>query len=404
MKPRLLRPASALLLLAGLAAPLLAGGGQDPPHGAAPPAAPAQPAPQAGVPAHAESLSSAATEGGEEPAHGAAAPAGPHARAPLHVPLRITEPARVVSPGEEYVDSLAGKQPGRFRKDGEHWVDNTGEFAWDEDEEIYWQTISADQLTRGRQDFVQFCSSCHGLEGDGYGRSAQHLRPPPRSFQQSTFKFTKVPSDKLPNDDAIITLVRHGLDGTPMYKWAVSEERLHDIVQYIKSLSPEGSGWRDPTNEIGAVVETAPDPWTDESAAIAAGEAAYHRNQCYGCHPAYVTAPRLNEIRGVDPTTAYGADLTYPKLKKDSSYEVLGYKVAILPPDFTWQTMRYSADARETYQTIASGIGGAGMPTWKGAMPDKDLWAIAHYVRHLTDTWKDKPGRAAFMAGLRKAP
>jgi len=384
MMPSLLRPATALLLMAGLAGPLCAS------------------------PQHSGSLSE--DDHGNAEGHGKAAAAvvegeGPFARAPHDVPLVITAPANVVSPGEAFVDALAAKQPNRFRMDGEHWVDSAGEFTWDDDEEIYWQTIPADVLTRGRQDFVQFCASCHGLEGDGYGRSAQHLRPPPRSFKQSTFKFTKVPSDKLPNDDALVTLVRHGLGGTPMYPWAVSEERLHDIVQYIKSLSPEETGWRDAANEIGAVVETGADPWAGKEAqGVAAGEIAYHKNGCYGCHPAYVTPAKLNEIRGVDKNTKYGADLSYPKLKKDSSYDVLGYKVAILSPDFTWQTMRYSGTPMEAFQTIAAGIGGAGMPTWKGAMPDEDLWAIAHYVRHLTDTYKDKPARAAFMAALRKAP
>ncbi len=378
MTPSLLRPAMALLLLAGLAGPLSA------------------------CLQHQGSLSEDDHETVNPPVEQAV---GLFARAPLHVPLVITEPAKLVSPGEDFVETLAAAHPERFRKDGEHWADATGEFTWDDDEEIYWQLVPADVLTRGRQDFVQFCSSCHGLEGDGYGRSAQHLRPPPRSFKQSSFKFTKVPSDKLPNDDALVTLVRHGLGGTPMYPWAVSEERLRDIVQYIKSLSPEEEGWRDAVNEIGAVVETGADPWEGKEAqGIAAGEIAYHRNQCYGCHPAYVTAAKLNEIRGVDKTTTYAADVTYPKLKKDSSYEVLGYKVAILAPDFTWQTLRYSGNPLEAYQTIAAGIGGAGMPTWKGAMPDEDLWAIAHYVRHLTDTYKDKPARAAFMAALRAAP
>ena len=64
------------------------------------------------------------------------------------------------------------------------WIDSTGEFLFlydeHEDEVAYWQDISADTLTRGRREFVQYCSSCHGLTGDGYGRSAQHLRPPPR--------------------------------------------------------------------------------------------------------------------------------------------------------------------------------------------------------------------------------
>jgi mono/diheme cytochrome c family protein len=332
----------------------------------------------------------------------------PHARAPRQVPLEITEPQKIIAPGEDFVDGLATANPGRFRDVDGHWVDAQGEYVWDDDEEVYWQWLQPAQLTRGRQDFVQFCASCHGLEGDGYGRSAQHLRPPPRSFQQSTFKFTKVPSEFLPNDEALVKLVRHGLDGTPMLPWAVSEERLHDVVQYIKTLSPEDSGWRDPTNEIGEVIATTPDPWIGkQQQAIEAGRASYHKNQCYSCHPAYARAADINTFRAVAPETAYGADLTFSKLKRDSSFSVLGYAVAIPAPDFTWHTMRYGRDTTEVFQTIAAGIGGAGMPTWgvvggqKGAVPDEEIWALSHYVRHLVDTSKDRPEREGFMAGLR---
>lgn len=340
-----------------------------------------------------------------------APPTGPFARAPHAVPLVVTEGARLLA-WEEDIARLAAATPGRFREEDGHWVDLRGEFTWDDEEEVYWQQVGADVLTRGRQDFVQFCASCHGLEGDGYGRSAQGLRPPPRSFLQSSFKFTKVPGEFLPNDAALVKLVQHGLDGTPMLPWDVSAQRLHDIVQYIKSLSPEESGWRDPANEIGAEIHTPDDPWVGrEREAVAAGKAAYHKRQCWSCHPAYVGPAELNALRGVEAGTKYDASLTWSKLKKDSAYEVQGYRVAIISPDFTWHTLRYGRDVREVFQTIAAGIGGAGMPTWgrtgpdeKGAVPDEEIWAIAHYVRSLVDAYRNNPAeRAAFMASIRSA-
>ncbi|MHC5212203.1 MAG: c-type cytochrome [Planctomycetota bacterium] len=329
-----------------------------------------------------------------------------HSRAPHGVSLVVNERQRVISPGEEFIDALAGEQPARFSEQDDHWVDALGEYEWDEEEEIYWQWIGPDVLTRGRQDFVQFCASCHGLDGDGYGRSGQALRPPPRSFLQSTFKFTKVTSEYLPSDEALVELVKNGLDGTPMYPWAVSDQRLNDIVQYIKALSPEDEGWRDPVNEIGEPVATPEDTWTAPGgegldAAIEAGRIAYHNVQCYSCHPAYVPAAEINRIRNLPADTGYAEDLHLSKLKRDSAFEVEGYRVAIPSPDFTWHTLRSGREAADVYRTIAAGIGGAGMPTWQGAMPDEDIWAIAHYVRHLVDTYKDKPARAAFMAGLR---
>ena len=361
----------------------------------------------AGAPAQ-EHAAAAEPTAAAEVDHATPQPLGPHARAPRGVVLDVTEAVKIVSPGEEFLAQLAAAQPNRFSQTDEHWVDSRGEYVWDDDEEIYWQWLQPDQLTRGRRDFVQFCSSCHGLDGDGYGRSAQHLRPPPRSFKQSTFKFTKVPSEFLPNDEALIKLVRHGLDGTPMLPWAVSEERLHDVIAYIKSLSPEDTGWRDATNEIGEVVATTPDPWIGkEQEAIEAGKVSYHKNQCWSCHPGYAKPAEINTMRGAPPETTYAADLTYSKLKRDSSFDVLGYRVAIPAPDFTWHTIRYGRDATEVFQTIAAGIGGAGMPTWgsvrgqKGAVPDEEIWALAHYIRHLIDTYKDRPEREAFMAGVR---
>jgi len=324
--------------------------------------------------------------------------------APRDVELVVHEPALVMSRWayEDAFEELVEADPARFRQADGYYEDSRGEFVWDEDEEIYWQVLSPEVLTRGRQDYVQFCASCHGLEGDGYGRSAQALRPPPRSFQQGSFKFTKVPGGMLPSDEALVDLIKHGLDGTPMLPWAISDERLHDIVQYIKSLSPPEQGWRDAVAEVGDVVETGEDPWAGrEAEAIAAGELAYHRHQCFSCHPAYATPARVNELRGTLADTAYPETLTWPKLTRDSSYEVLGYRVAIVPPDFTWHTMRHGRDARAVFQSIAAGIGGAGMPTWKGAVPDEEIWALAQYVRHLVDEYKDKPARDGFMAGLR---
>ena len=351
-------------------------------------------------------------------------PATRHKLAPRHVSLHVTEGTRLVAADaddghdeeDDYAPALFARlseqHPGRFRFDeeAEHWVDAQGEYEWDDEDELYWQNVSAETLTHGRQDYVQFCASCHGFQGDGYGRSAQTLRPPPRDFRAAQFKFAKITKD-LPDDDALMAIVKGGLDGTPMYEWDISDERLADIITYVKSLSPAGDpendvdpvGWRDPYAQIGAALVAGDDPWAGkESAAVEAGEQLYHKYQCYNCHPGYGSAEQLNGWRDMDAGTEYPDDLTYPKLRKDSSYEVMGYGVAIVPPDFTWHAIRRGRTVEDVYLTIAAGLPGSGMPTWKGAVPDEDIWAIAHYVRHLVDSYKDQPARAAFMAGIRR--
>jgi mono/diheme cytochrome c family protein len=357
-----------------------------------------------------------ADESAQEPQdhdHVAAQEPPPHSRAPRGVQLVIHEGAWLRAPGEEWfarqkeldadrwswVEDLAGGEAG--------WVDaqNVYRLRYDEEEDIavYWQWVSAAQLTRGRQDFVQFCASCHGLEGDGYGRSGQWLRPSPRSFLQSYFKFTKTTQD-LPSDAALLRLVKRGLDGTPMLPWDLSDEQLTDILQYVKSLSPEGEGWRDPFKQIGDIVDAGQDPWKGkEGHAIKTGERVYHDvAQCMSCHPGYVSPKKLPALREEPAGTTYREQLYLPVLK-ESNYTVLGKPVKILPPDFTFHQLRAGTTRLDLYETIAAGIKGTAMPQWKGSLPDEDIWALAYYVESLIESYKDKPAaRGSFMQSLRE--
>ncbi|MFT5287629.1 MAG: mono/diheme cytochrome c family protein [Planctomycetota bacterium] len=335
-----------------------------------------------------------------------------HVRAPHNINLFITEDDWVRAPGEEWYEKQGEKHPGRFTYDDSlfdgqgGWVDSTGEFELryneEEEEAFYWRFVSKEQLTAGRQDYVQFCASCHGFEGDGYGRSAQHLRPAPRNFLEASFKFAKV-TQALPTDEALMRLIKRGLAGTPMLPWALSDIQLTDIIQYIKSLSLPETGWRDLFAEIGDVVESGDDPWIGrEGDAITQGEKVYHSTaSCYACHPGYVTNGTLATIRGDAEGTAYRENLSYPELK-DSEYTVLGEKVKILPPDFTWHQARSGITPRDLFETIASGIRGTAMPQWKGALEDEDIWATAYYVNHLIVEYLGQPNkRSAFMNTLR---
>jgi len=353
----------------------------------------------------------------EDDAQGAehAAPAAderPHMRAPRGVSLTVSEGTWLRAPGEEGIEQQAEVEAGRWSYsedalDGEPgWIDSTGfvQLRYDAEEDIYayWQWVGPEQLTRGRRDFVQFCSSCHGLEGDGYGRSGQWLRPSPRDFRQQNFKFTKVLAN-LPTDAALKKLIHRGLDGTPMLPWALSDEQLTDIVQYFKSLSPAGVAWRNPFLSIGDAVVAPPDPWGGrEGYAVERGKKVYHGNaQCMLCHPGYVHPSELPALIGDPEGTRYRENLYLPVLK-ESEYTVLGEKVKILPPDFTFHTLRAGSTTQDLFETIAAGIKGTAMPAWKGALSDEDLWALAYYVESLITAYKDDPAaRQGLMESLR---
>lgn len=240
--------------------------------------------------------------------------------------------------------------------------------------------VSARRLNNGEHLFVTYCSACHGMNGDGKGPASIGLRPPPRNFKQGQFKFGAVASGQLPNDEDFLRIIQKGLHGSAMLPWNdVPERELMDIVQYIKTLSPK---WADKTP--GEPIVPGPDPWGKErrDEAVTRGIKVYHgMAQCLSCHPAYETKETINAAslelskrEAILRPDAYHAEL------KDSEY---GYK--LMPPDFTRDHVRSGETLEDIYRTIACGIGGTAMPTWKGALPDDDLWAMAYYVRSLID-------------------
>jgi mono/diheme cytochrome c family protein len=253
------------------------------------------------------------------------------------------------------------------------------------------KVIPAGVLEEGQRDYMLYCRTCHGEKGDGKGPSALGLRPPPRDFTLGIFKFAAVPGGTLPHDEDVVRIVRSGLHGTAMLAWdGVPDPNLQAIIQYMKTFSPR---WRE--EEPGDAVVPTPDPWASKAGeGVARGRKLYHGlAQCLGCHPAYASKQEIyeasRELTG-NGTTDFRPDM-YGSELKDSDYGV-----KILPPDFTFADVRSVRDdhrAEDLYRVIAAGVGGTAMPTWKGSLPDDDIWALAHYVDSLL-ALKGTPGVA----------
>jgi mono/diheme cytochrome c family protein len=260
------------------------------------------------------------------------------------------------------------------------------------------QTISPEALEAGRQSFMLNCYACHGVKGDGKGPASPGLRPPPRDFTLGRFKFAAVPAGTLPRDEDLLRAVKKGLHGTAMLAWEVPDEELKNIIQYIKTFAPV---WKD---EIpGDPIVPSPDPWGEakKAEAVRRGEVLYHVTaRCAVCHPNYVTKQSLADMT----KAAMGTDLTefrpdmYGGVAKDSDYGV-----KILPPDFLSATLRSVENAADLYRVIAAGVGGTAMPTWKGALPEQDLWALVYYVNSLVEM-KDTPAARALREKLAHQP
>jgi mono/diheme cytochrome c family protein len=239
--------------------------------------------------------------------------------------------------------------------------------------------VSAAALNRGWSGYRRYCRSCHGDRGDGLGPAGRHLDPPPRDFTRGTFKFGAVAAGSLPRDEDLRRIVRDGLAGTGMLPWAVSDAEVDDISQYLKTFSPR---WRE--EEPGEPILPSADPWIGrEAAAAARGRLVYHGlAQCQACHPSYAAEPEIASW-----ARALGRPPPDPRPRPgEPAATDSDYGGKLLAPDFRLQPMRSvrpGARLADLYRAVAAGIGGTSMPTWKGALPEADLWALAHYLDSL---------------------
>jgi mono/diheme cytochrome c family protein len=264
------------------------------------------------------------------------------------------------------------------------------------------QQVSADLLNRGREQYVQNCYACHGMAGDGKGPASHYYRPPPRDLTRGLYKFGGV-VDGLPHDDDFVRILRHGLAGTSMLAWDIPDAELSPIIQYIKSLS---KAWRE-ADELGQQIPVDTDTWQGrEREATTRGKEIYHgQATCQQCHPAYATKSEMIEAStrvGNRAMTEFRSQ-PFQAEAKESQYEADGKKMVIMPPDFLFNEVRSGHDVKDLYRIISAGIPGTAMPTWYGALPATDVWALAYYVRSLIQL-RDTPEAFALREALANAP
>ena len=254
-------------------------------------------------------------------------------------------------------------------------------------------------LQHGRELYTQQCSGCHGTTGDGRGRAAVYLNPPPRDYRLGKFKFTSTPRGAKPRRADLARIIRHGAKGTSMPAFRfMAENDLEAVIDYVVLLSSRGEveyrlmriaeselrgenedldidpqlvaeqvqfvaqSWADAGTQI--VRPLTPQPqYTQES--IDAGARAFVQLNCYKCHGRDGRGNKLFDVGKDDwGRTAYAADLTTGMLH--------GGRRPI-----------------DVYRRIYSGINATPMPafaqpdTGKGeteAQRSETIWNLAHFI------------------------
>jgi cytochrome c oxidase cbb3-type subunit I/II len=212
-----------------------------------------------------------------------------------------------------------------------------------------------DAVARGRKVFERYCISCHGVEGDGRGPTADWIEPRPRVLTSGVFKFRSTPSGELPTDADIHRTVTNGLHTTYMPRWAPTHPmERDDVVQYVKSLSP-----RFQSEPQGKPIAIPPHP-TFTPELVQHGKAVWDKVQCAACHGE----------RGK------GDGASWPTLRDDWGYPAP-------PHDFTRGPLKVGDAPEDLYRAFMTGLNGSPMPSFAETLSPEDAWALVAYVRTL---------------------
>ncbi|KAA3604939.1 MAG: hypothetical protein DWQ01_20255 [Planctomycetota bacterium] len=259
---------------------------------------------------------------------------------------------------------------------------------------------TARYVTYGAQVYEQYCSGCHGIQGDGQGEAANFLVPRPRNFRYGVsedsppiYKFRSTRSGQAPLVDDLVRTIRDGLPGSAMPKHRLldptdaravadyviwlsqtaefeqailfdyqeeepdlddQEERDYFYEEFVVASAERIAGRYANPDRLAIGQEIAV---TDES--IARGQTVYMEKGCHECHG----------------NTGRGEGSSAGSLRDDWGYP-------IDPRDFSTGKFRAGSSGRDIYMRIKGGVSGTPMPAYED-MPNEDLWALVHFVQSL---------------------
>lgn len=229
-------------------------------------------------------------------------------------------------------------------------------------------------LAQGEQIYIQRCSVCHGITGDGDGPAAKFMDPRPRDFRPGIFKFRSTRSGALPTDQDLFRTISRGLNGTAMQGFdddlnsnGLSETERWAVIAHLKSFAAR---FNDPANnpmDTGQVIQL-PDKQPEyNEAAINKGRSIFKRAKCQECHG------KLGRGDG-----AKSAD------RKDD----WGYPIRIRNLTHSWG-IKAGSEVADIYMRFTSGISGTPMPAFENTLNEQDRWYLANYIKSLQLTRTD---------------
>ena len=227
---------------------------------------------------------------------------------------------------------------------------------------------STELIETGQQIYVQRCSFCHGLLGDGNGPAAEFMDPRPRDFTLATYKFRSTQSGELPLDEDLFRTISRGLSGTSMgafdndkIKTGLSEKERWAVIYYIKTFSPE---FEDPELDpitTGKVVSLPSNKAPYNANTIAQGKKVFNKAKCWECHG--------RGGRG-------DGEKSFDKI------DDWGFPIRIRNVTHPWK-IKAGSEVEDIYMRFSTGISGTPMPSFLKSLSEKERWYLANYIKSL---------------------
>ncbi len=214
------------------------------------------------------------------------------------------------------------------------------------------------QRDAGKTLYLQYCSQCHGENGDGEGYATPHVLPKPRNFTSGKFKVRTTPTGALPTHQDLVNIIRRGMPYTSMPAWPnLTDQDVSNLAYYIKSFSPD---FANPEIVPKPVPLPSAPSMTQES--VEAGKKLYEETGCIRCHG--------NLGRGDGPSA--------PTLKDDWGHTIRAANLAQ-----SW-TFRGGSTREDIFRTMTTGFNGTPMPGFLDALTPEQRWNITDYIVSLS--------------------
>ncbi len=225
----------------------------------------------------------------------------------------------------------------------------------------------------GNELYQTHCANCHGTNGDGYGRAASNLFPPPRRFRDEPMRMISS-KNGVASDADLAQSIRRGQAGTSMPAFKqFSDSEVDSLVGVLREFmasglrakfknefpSDEGTGslaesqWVAARSQAGEPIAI---PDLSNMAGLAArGREVFREVGCVGCHEVPGQANRVN----------------------NRLFDSLGRPLH--PPNLELDAFHGGDEPESIYKRITIGIPGTPHPALV-SVPERDMVSLVAYI------------------------